>query len=670
MKRILVCLAMVMAPAYGAASELAKDLRMNVSGGVATIELRHDSKAKFRVREIKDFDQVVVEAVGLQLPARFTKTIDSSSAESPVAQVTPYNAGGKSPTVKLVIQLRGKASVVHKDSAGRFVLSLASLRQNRMEASATGGKGSRKGAKDVVLIGDEVAMKDAAPTYSESVKVAKQLIETLETEQDKRAYKGSKVMFEAKDADIHNIFRLVGETSGLNIVTSTEIKGTITVSLKEVPWDQLLDIVLQQHHLRADAVGNVVHIVTGEEYRRREEERRSKLVKVVQKKALTDELEPTIMAIIPVSFAKASALQAMIDKLLYKYEEKESKMDEERLKKERDKLDLDKQVAELQNRITRAENMGQKADVGKIVVELQKDDEQEIKVKPSFVRGKIEVDERSNSLIVTNTKEAVERIRRLVKELDVPLPQVLIDAKIVVAKDEWSRGIGVSWGGKASNRSSGRQGIGVGFNGGAVTLGADSGSSSFSVSGGKGGGFGAGFQIGAGTHGNLNLALSLGETTGQSKTIASPRLVVNNKQSATVSDGTTLNFFTAGGSGSAGTVQQVSAALSLNVTPQVTNSGAVLLDLTISKSAPTANRDIESKSLTTQVLVEGGSTLVLGGIYNFHQSADEKGIPLLKDLPFVGQLFRTNVDLWEKSELMVFVTPQILEPSESGAPKL
>lgn len=665
--RTLLLLALISAEAD--ASVLAKDLTVNAAKGVATIELNHQSPATFQVRELKDFDQVVVEAEGLQLPARLTRTIDSSSAESPVVQITPYNAGSKDPKVKLVIQLRGKTSVIHKNANGKFVLSLTAVKP--IGAVGAAPKPATKKSRDVVMIGDEVSSKDAAPAYSDSVKVAKQLVETLDTEADKRTYKGSKVTFEAKDADIHSIFKLVGETSGLNIVTSTEIKGTISVSLHDVPWDQLLDIVLQQHRLRADAVGNVVHIITGDEYRKREDERRSKLVKIVQKKVLSDELEPTVMAIIPVSFAKAKDLQSMIDKLLYKYEEKEKQGDEERLRKEKDKLDLDKQVAEIQNKLARAEAAGQKADLSKISVELQKDEEPEVKIKPSFVRGKIEVDERSNSLVVTNTKEAVERIRRLVKELDVPLPQVLIDSKIVVAEESWSKALGVQWAGKATNRSSGRQGIGAGANGGAVTLGgaATTTAPSFAITA-PNAGLGFGFQLGAGQHGNLNLRLALGETTGKSKTIASPRLVVNNKQSATVTDGTTLNFFTAGGSGSQGSVQQVSAALSLSVTPQVTNSGAVLMDLDISNSSPNENRDIAAKAIKTQVLVESGSTLVLGGVYKFEQGTSEDGIPLLKDLPFIGQLFRTNSDDWKKNELMVFVTPQILEPGESGAPKM
>lgn len=665
MGKRMVLLLLALMSVDASATVLAKDLKMTASGGVATIELNHQSSAAFQVRELKDFDQVVVEASGIQLPARLTRTIDSSSAESPVVQVTPYNAGTKDPKVKLVIQLRGKTSVVHRNASGRFILSLAAVKPTGVPAVAA--KPSAKKSRDVVMIGDEISTKDAAPTYSESTKVAKQLVETLDTEVDKRTYKGSRVSFEAKDADIHSIFKLVGETSGLNIVTSTEISGTISVSLKDVPWDQLLDIVLQQHRLRADAVGNVIHIVTGEEYRKREEERRSKLVKIVQKKVLSDELEPTIMAIIPVSFAKAKDLQTMIDKLLYKYEEKENKGDDERVKKEREKLDLDRQVAEIQNRIAKAEAVGQKADLGKISVELQKEDDQEVKIKPSFVRGKIEVDERSNSLVVTNTKEAVERIRRLVKELDVPLPQVLIDSKIVVAEEGWAKDLGVQWSGKASNRSSGRQGIGAAVNGASTTLGAGA-PAGFVVSS-RSEGMGVGFQLGAGQHGNLNLRLQLGETSGLSKTVASPRLVVNNKQKAQVIDGTTLNFVVSTTNG--GTeIKQVVAGVKLGVTPQVTNSGAVLMDLDISNSSPNQARDIAEKKIETQVLVESGSTLVLGGVYRFEQSNEDDGVPLLKDLPFLGPLFNVKRDTWLKNELMVFVTPQILEPGESGAPKM
>jgi type IV pilus assembly protein PilQ len=285
-----------------------------------------------------------------------------------------------------------------------------------------------------------------------------------------------------------------------------------------------------------------------------------------------------------------------------------------------------------------------------------------------FARGKIEIDSRSNSLVVTNTKDTIERLRKLVQELDVALPQVLIDAKIIVASETFTRQVGVSWGGRATSGGTGRAGVAGSFNnntGISLGDGGEEGLPTFSVSSGSGNfaGGALGFNVGAGRHGNLNAQLSLAEVNGISKTVASPRVVVNNKKTATVVDGTTLLLSTPGGANTPGSISQVSAALNLVVTPQVTSVGSVLLSLNLTRGLPNAQGNIDNKSIQTEVLVDSGSTLVLGGVYTFDQSKSERGIPLLKDLPFLGSLFRTNQDQNQKSELMVFVTPEIVDPN-------
>ncbi len=626
--------------ANGSSGPIMKEIRFSgASGGGAKIEFLYSGKAEFKIKQLPDFDQIVVEANGITLPAKLTKSIDASLSQTPVVQITPYLSGAATPGAKIIIQLKEKVSLEEQRNSGKFALAISP----KMRRSAQIKNFDTAGA-----VTDTISVRASATSkYETSVQTAQDLIKTLETPAEERVYTGRKVDFEAANEDVYNIFKLVGDASGLNIVAGSDVKGTISLSLKSVPWDQLLDIVLQQLNLKATATGNVVHITTMDSYTKAQESKKKAII-------VNEELEPTIMAIIPVSFAKASELKKMIGELLFQ-ETVATRTDEEK----------QKQQTELQQQQIAASL----ASSGKTAMSPEDLAKQSAsKIQSAFLRGKIEVDERSNSLVVTNTKETVERIRKLVKELDVALPQVLIDSKIVIASENWAKTVGVTWAGRATTNGQGRAGVGFSFNEGQIQLqNSATNGPAFSVTS-KAGTGASGFQVGSGTHGNLGLQLSLGETNGLTKTIASPRIIVNNKQSATVSDGTQLTFLTSGGVSSSGQLETVDAGLTLTVTPQITNSGSVLMDLSIAQRSPTTNRDIDNKSVQTQVLVESGSTMVLGGIYTYSSQNKEDGIPLLKDLPFVGQLFRTNSDNWGRGELMVFVTPKIMEPGDSGAP--
>jgi type IV pilus assembly protein PilQ len=177
-----------------------------------------------------------------------------------------------------------------------------------------------------------------------------------------------------------------------------------------------------------------------------------------------------------------------------------------------------------------------------------------------------------------------------------------------------------------------------------------------------------GFQQLLGPNLNLNMALSLGETNGISKTVGSPRVIVNNKQSATVTDGVQIPTVTPGTANTPPTTTYTSASLSLNVTPQITSAGSVLMDVSIHKDAVSSSTvgGIDTKTLNTQVLVDSGATLVLGGVYQYTGQASSSGIPGLMDLPVIGALFRNDVKKTSKEELMVFITPQILDTGAQG----
>jgi type IV pilus assembly protein PilQ len=267
-------------------------------------------------------------------------------------------------------------------------------------------------------------------------------------------------------------------------------------------------------------------------------------------------------------------------------------------------------------------------------------------------------------------------MRRLIKELDVPVPQVLIDSKIVIASENFSRTVGASWKFQVTNERGTAGPIGA-FNGQDSSLSgggdAEVTQTAFAVSAGAGS---SAFGWGFGSTGQafLKTALALSEINGESKTVASPRVIVNNNQTAKITDGQTLSQIVQGGSGGSGQSKELKPVLQLSVKPQVTSHGSIQLkDLSVQKDSVTSfgatTASLDNKQLTTDVLVDSGSTLGLGGIYQMNSLTGEQGIPLLKDLPFIGQLFRVNTAQSSKSELMVFITPQVLDP-EGGSQSL
>jgi type IV pilus secretin PilQ/predicted competence protein len=608
-----------------------KSIDFNTSQNRVLLVLQYEGKGEFRFSQNEKDSTIIIEGDNFELPAKLTKSHDFSTKNLPLLQMTPYNSVKKQrPVSKIVLKTNGKAKVIATEIAGKYVLDISGLGANpssNPNKSVTASFGSERGWSET----DSIVQKSAANEKGEET--AKKLLEVLNTPPEEKVYFGSRVSFEGSKVDVHDVFRLIGEASGLNIITDSDVSYTSNYALKNLPWDQVLDIVVQQANLRAKVMGNVVRIISAAKYSAEQEAKLKEL-------DLADQMEPVVMAVLPLSFATAEDMKAMIEALLKPRE--------------------DTNVPTTTTVIPTTTGVAS----GAAPVGSTTKTEAAATLHQDFARGKIEVDSRSNSLVVTNTKETVERLRRLVKELDVALPQVLIDAKIIIASDRFTKNIGMSWSGRATSGGSGRAGVAGLFNTPSVQLG-DSVASAFTVTSttGDNAGGGIGFQVGAGRHGNLNAQLLLAEVNGISKTVASPRVVVNNKKTATVVDGSTLLISTPGGNGAAGSITQVDASLNLVVTPQVTSVGSVLLDLNINKGSPGQGSSVENKSIQTQVLVDSGNTLVLGGVYTFDQTRTESGIPLLKDLPFLGQLFRTNQNSNTKSELMVFITPEIIDPN-------
>ncbi|MGB0453530.1 MAG: type IV pilus secretin PilQ [Bacteriovoracaceae bacterium] len=283
-------------------------------------------------------------------------------------------------------------------------------------------------------------------------------------------------------------------------------------------------------------------------------------------------------------------------------------------------------------------------------------------------RGRLTEDTRINALIVKDTAEVIEKMRKIIETLDTQTPQVLIEAKIVEVSEEYSKEIGL------------QNGLEVGYDPVTSTSSTTDAGPGFSFSSAPSAGDGGRSLFGLSIERfnrlvNLNFSLQLMESESKGKIIASPKVITQNKQPATLSTSDETSYVittTTDGNVTQG-YEKSTASLSLNVTPQVTNEGSISLDIALDKqqfgtrSSNDAPPNKQGRSVKTTVLVENGSTIVLGGIYNFEKRENHSGIPFLKDIPLIGWLFRTAYNpSTAKNEMVIFITPRIINQEEAG----
>ncbi len=436
-------------------------------------------------------------------------------------------------------------------------------------------------------------------------------------------YKGTKISLDFKDADIHNIFRLIAEVSNLNVITSEDVKGKITIRLVNVPWDQALDVILATKNLIKIEEGNVLRITTIETLRKEREERQKEEEALLKTRDTKLKLEEPGRKIIKVSFSDVEKLQKLI---------------------------------------------------------MEKEKEGRALLSP---QGTIKADKRTGTLIVQDVRSNLEEIEQLIKELDTPTPQVLIEARVVQATNTFARSLGVQWGG-SYNQTPGDKwhwgltgnnpnaAAGWGFDASTtpptplsmpsnfvVNLPA---SSQYTTPGGFGISFG---KLGTSLV-NLDFRLQLGETEGTTRVIARPKLATLDNVKAHIKQGEKIPYETTSQAGTQ--VQFIDAVLKLEVTPQVTPDGSILMDVTVNRDARGSFRSpvnqvpsIDTREAQTKVLVKNGETLVIGGIYETENQESTTGIPWLMRIPVLGWLFKSEEILNVKKELLIFITPTVIQ---------
>jgi type IV pilus assembly protein PilQ len=447
-----------------------------------------------------------------------------------------------------------------------------------------------------------------------------------------KEYEGQRLTLNFQDIETRAVLQLLAETSGRNIVVSDTVQGNVTLRLRNVPWDQALDIVMTTKGLDMRENGNVIIVAPAEEIAARE------TADLEARQAIT-ELEPLYSEFLQVNYAKASDLAALIG----------------------------------------GQGGGGAAGAGAGGNRMLSD------------RGTVGIDDRTNTLLVQDTAERLQDIRRLVRTLDIPIRQVLIESRIVVVNDDFSRDLGVRFGftGVAENSSDGLISVTGSGEGSDVIVGSALDNLANT---------GTPFPVttpGIGDRYNINvpienpagrfalavldsdyivdLELTALQNEGRGEIVSTPRVITANQKEARIEQGVEIPYQEAASSG-ATTTQFKKAVLSLTVTPQITPDDNIIMDLLVSKDnvgelTPSAQGglvpSIDTRAVETQVLVSDGQTVVLGGIYETERRETISKVPFLGDIPGVGYLFRSTSNVSNKAELLIFVTPRILEEGSS-----
>ena len=411
-------------------------------------------------------------------------------------------------------------------------------------------------------------------------------------------YTGKPISLDFQDVPVRQVLQIIAQVNNFNLVTTDTVNGNVTISLSGVPWDQALDMILRVRGLDKRLEGNILLIAPTEELMARE-------TQALQSKKQVSDLAPLHTVNISVNYAKAASLASIL-----------------------------------------------KSPEGGILSD----------------RGAVTVDERTNTLLIRDTLLSIDQARKMIDALDIPVKQVLIESRMVTVLDNVDEQLGVRWGFSDRQDDNGVSGSLEGADtiaSGVVPSIDDRLNVNLPVSGAAGT---IGFQIASLIDGTiLDLELSALESENKGEIIASPRITVANQQEAYIEQGTEIPYVQATSSG-ATSVEFKKAVLSLKVTPHITPDNRIILDLVVTQdtrgeTVSTSTGEavaIDTQEIKTQVLVENGETIVLGGIFQQTSSDGVTKVPVFGDLPLVGALFRNTSVLQEKRELLIFVTPKIV----------
>lgn len=526
---------------------------------------------------------VQLEIAGMEVPTRLSRPLDTHEFSSPVSMITPVNVViGDQKSTQILVKLRKMVAFDVTQEDDRIFLDFERPEEFRVTQPKT--------PKVITVEKPPVEEEVAKAEIEEKAEVALPEAAISPEEGMEKVYTGKKITLDFKDADIDNILRLFAEISDLNIITTEDVKGTVTVRLIDVPWDQAFDIILQSKNLGVERIGNVWRIAPLERISA-ERKLRAEAAKA------TEEIEPLATEIIQVNYSTAGELAPKVKGLLSS-------------------------------------------------------------------RGTVTVDERTNALIVKDIQTNLITAKDLVRILDAQTPQVLIQAKIIEANLDFGRELGIQWGGSFADTTSNAN----------ITSSGDSpagGDWAVNLPAAVGSGAGGAIEFAIANLTNtryLQARISALETKGQGRIISSPRITTLDHTEAYIEQGLSVPYAKLTEEGTI-TTEFIDANLKLQVTPHVTADGHIRMELLVAKDAPDYTRQdrygtpaIDKKEAKTEVLVNDGEVVVIGGIYTYERTSDVDAVPLFYKVPLLGWLFQTKRKDTDKRELLIFIAPRIVQP--------
>jgi type IV pilus assembly protein PilQ len=422
----------------------------------------------------------------------------------------------------------------------------------------------------------------------------------------KKQYTGKPISLDLVDADLKNVLRLLADISGTNIAIEPDVTGKVTLKVDQVPWDQVLDMIITMNELGKVQVGNVIRI------------------------------------------ARQEALKRAWDQ------------QKDTLKAKQDFVEAAKDLGEISTAYLTV-NYAPAADIASKIKEIMSD------------KGKLSVDERTSLIIFTDYDSRIENARRLLTRLDKATAQVMIEARVVTVSSDYSRTLGVKWALQTSHEGGGRYSMPSDLvqdiSGGATNL-SDM-TQAFAINSGVGTlfNFAYGALIGK-TLTEIDLQISALETAQQLKIMASPKVLTLNNVKAVISQGTQIPYAQFNEFGTAVGTQFVSAVLELAVTPHITPDRKVRMQINAKQDEPSASvvgaqgqPGIDTRKIDTQLLVDDGSVIVIGGVLRNRESSTRTVVPGLSRIPLLGRLFKSEDESGEKTELLIFISPRIVDSS-------
>lgn len=507
----------------------------------------------YLVNESIDGRTLILDFDNITIPDKLKVTQDATELNTPIESVSSYQKSMKPDKhVRVLVKFNRDADYEIYDDKRKGIVSIQVPLKSK-KSSAADTIYEPLGSKTEALFSDTGPLKK---------------------------YRGKKIDMDMSNAQITDVIGLLAEVADLNIITSDDVKGTITLRLKNVEWDKALDYILRTQKLTMLQDGNIVRVMSNARLQAEEAD-------AIKNRLAKQELGELVTEYIRISYDSATELTGQVNNLLTD-------------------------------------------------------------------RGSVSAHDGTNTLIVRDVPEGIAAVKDYIANIDIPTPQVLIEARIVEAEQTFARDLGISWNGTYDTLTA----DGYSNTTGGVTLDAA----------GSAGGLGSMNFLFGKTSGNpliLDLTLSAGEQEGKLKTIARPKIITLDNTEARIEQGDSIPIST-GGSGSVSTTF-VDANLNLTVTPHITPDGSILMKIKASKNSLSAFRSatgepgINKKEANTELLVKDGETTVIGGIVETTVSTNISGIPFLKDIPLIGWMFKNKSVLDTQKELLIFITPRIVK---------